>query len=100
MTVYNGIYEWDSEKEEVNIKKHHIDFKTAIMLFNDDCYVDIADRKHSQDEERHIVIGIVEKVMYLVTAVYTPRGDRIRIISARKATPDERRMYNAYNNNS
>ena len=100
MTVYNGLYEWDSDKEQKNIQKHGIDFRTAILLFNDDYYVDIADEEHSEDEERHIVIGIVEKVMYLVTAVYTPRGDRIRIISARRATPEERRVYNAYNNNA
>ena len=99
MTIYNGMFEWDSDKEQINIKKHHIDFDTAMLLFNDD-YLDIIDDEHSESEERHIAIGIVDTVMYLVTAIYTERRERIRIISARRATAEERRMYNDYHQNT
>ena len=48
---------------------------------------------HSDKEDRYICIGIINGVAYLVTVVYTERGDKIRIISARKATKLERKLY-------
>ena len=48
---------------------------------------------HSEIEDRYICIGIINGVAYLITVVYTERRDVIRIISARKATKRERKLY-------
>ena len=89
-------FEWDSEKEKKNIQKHKIDFSTAALVFNDSNRIEWYDEKHSDYEDRYITIGIVGKTTYVVTVVYTPRGNAIRIISARKATESERREYYDY----
>lgn len=89
-------FEWDDNKEQINIKKHGIDFETASHVF-DGYYVDIYDEKHSDFEDRYIAIGIINQITCIVTVVYTERGDNtIRIISARKATKEEREMYYDY----
>lgn len=86
-------FEWDNVKELGNIKKHGIDFATAALVFADENRVEIFDEGHSQFEDRYITIGMIGDVAYLVTVVYTERKDVIRLISARKATKQERRMY-------
>ena len=90
------IFEWDSEKERINIKKHGLDFSTAARVFKDENRLEIYDELHSDFEERDITIGVIDNIAYVVVVVYTERGEAIRIISARKATNNERRMYNDY----
>ena len=90
------IFEWDSEKERINIKKHGLDFSTAARVFKDENRLEIYDELHSDFEERYIRIGLIDNIAYVVVVVYTERGEAIRIISARKATNNERRMYNDY----
>ena len=87
-------FEWDEEKNAANIKKHGIDFEDAILVFNDEYYVEFYDDAHSIDEDRYNVIGMVDDVLFVV---YTERKQRIRIISARLATPTERRLYHDHN---
>lgn len=87
------LFEWDENKEKINIKRHKIDFTTAAFVFDDDNRLEIFDDKHSIYEERYLTIGLVNKVAVVVTVVYTERGQNIRLISARKATAEERRMY-------
>lgn len=87
------LFEWDDNKEQINIRKHGIGFSVAKFVFNDDGRIEIFDKVHSIDEERYITIGFIEQVPIIVTVVYTERGQKIRIISARKATAEERRMY-------
>ena len=89
------LFEWDDNKEQINIKKHGMDFETASRVF-DGYYVDIYDEKHSDFEDRYLAIGMVNQIACIVTVVYTERGERIRIISARKATKEEREMYYDY----
>ena len=84
------LFEWDEEKNAANLKKHGIDFDDAILVFNDRYCIEFYDAAHSRDEDRYNVIGMVENVLFVV---YTERKQRIRIISARLATPAERRMY-------
>jgi len=90
---------WDEDKNQSNIKKHGIDFKTAALVFNDDLRLEYPDPDHSEDEARYRTIGLVHDVL---TVVYCDRQNTdtgnidIRIISARLATKLER---NAYNNN-
>ena len=84
------IFEWDSEKAEFNWRKHKIDFKDAVRVFEDESRLDYPDEEHSDEEDRYITIGRVDKILFVV---YTEREDRTRIISARKADKSERRMY-------
>ena len=89
-------FEWDDEKEKINIIKHGIDFTTAARVFKDENRLELYDATHSDFEDRYITIGLIDEVAYLVMVVYTEREEAIRLISARKATQKERRMYYAY----
>lgn len=82
-------FEWDDRKERKNIKKHGIDFRTASRVFLDEYLTEIYDGNYD-GEDRWDVIGEVDKVLFVV---YTVRGSRYRIISARKAVDFERRLY-------
>lgn len=86
-------FEWDDEKEKINIKKHKLNFSTAKFVFNDENRLEIFDEENSIDEERYITIGIIQQEPVVINVVYTERGQKIRIISARKATNRERKMY-------
>lgn len=86
-------FEWDDEKNKTNIKKHQISFSAAKYVFNDENRIEIFDDIHSIDEARYITIGLINQVPIVVTVVYTERGQSIRLISARKATAEERRVY-------
>ena len=90
------IFEWDDEKEKINIVKHGIDFSTAALVFRDENRLEIYDEAHSDYEDRYITIGIIDGVTCVVMVVYTEREEAIRLISARKATKHERRMYYDY----
>ena len=81
--------EWDTNKNDVNVKKHHISFETAARVFLDENRLDYYDIVHSMNEDRYITIGLVEEV---IVVVYTLRKTRIRIISARLATRKEREL--------
>ncbi len=83
-------FEWDERKNKRNIEKHGIDFDTAMMIFNDENRIEIYDMEHSQDEDRYNTIGLVHDVLFVV---YTERKEKVRIISARLATPRERSIY-------
>lgn len=84
------IFEWDEEKNRLNKIKHHISFETAVNIFLDKNIIEWRDDFHSDDEERWQAIGKAENVLFVV---YTDRGEKTRIISARKATAKERRWY-------
>ena len=84
------IVEWDTDKNNLNIKKHKLSFETAALVFADSHRVELYDFKHSTSEDRFMVIGLVNR---LITVVYTERTSAIRIISARVATEAERRIY-------
>ena len=81
---------WDSEKAEKNYKKHGINFEDAVLVFFDENLIDDYDEIHSDEEDRIKAIGMVDKIL---TVIYTERGDRNRIISARTATKDEVNRY-------
>ena len=82
--------EWDEEKNKTNIQKHGISFQTAALVFADEDRIEYYDKVHSVDEDRWVVLGRVQGILYVV---YTMREDATRIISARKATSTERRIY-------
>ena len=85
-------FEWDAAKNQINIKKHGVDFDEAKTVFDDILAVIIDDRFHSNIEQREIIVGESSKYR-LLYVVFVERGDCIRIISARKLTTAERRGY-------
>jgi uncharacterized protein len=85
-------FEWDEEKAKANLKKHRIDFDEATTVFTDPFSITIHDPDHSADEQRYIDIGSSAAGRVLVV-VYTERGSNIRIVSSRKATSTERKLY-------
>ena len=86
------LFEWDRNKAQQNIKKHGISFEEATTVFGDLLSLTIRDPLHSIDDERFVIIGYSYKYRLLVV-VHTERGNRIRIISARRATRRERKTY-------
>ena len=83
-------YEWDETKAQKNRRDHSIDFADAVTVFEDDLALTALD--DASGEERFVTLGM-DAMGRLLVVVYTWRGGRIRIISARKATKSERRHY-------
>ena len=83
-------FEWDSRKEQDNIKTHGIRFETAEQVFYDPFRMERLDSDSGNGEDRWQTLGLFEEVLFVV---YTERGEYIRIISARVAEPFERRIY-------
>ncbi|BAZ86122.1 BrnT family toxin [Dolichospermum compactum] len=88
-------FEWHEQKAQENLKKHEISFEEAKTVFNDPLSITIADSQHSDDEERYIDIDLSNRSQLLIV-VYTERQSNIRIISSRKATNAERKIYEQY----
>ena len=74
----------------MNWKKHKIHFEDAAKVFLDENRIDEFDEEHSDYEERRKVIGMVENILFVV---YTERGEKLRLISARNATRREKEDY-------
>lgn len=87
-------FEWDDEKNQINIRKHGVCFEDAIMVFNDDNRIELYDEAHSSFEDRFAVIGIANRLLFVN---YTVRKNVYRIISARIANKKEKKLY--YGNN-
>jgi len=83
-------FEWEDGKARANLRKHRVDFADAATMFDDKRAVTMAD--DAPEEERYVTIGMDALGRVLVVA-YTIRGERIRIISARRATKRERAEY-------
>lgn len=86
------IYEWDPEKAKANLRNHAVSFEEAATLFLDPLAVTYPDPDHSEEEGREITIGQSGRQRVLFVS-HIQRGDRIRIISARKATRRERKQH-------
>lgn len=85
-------FEWDDNKYEINLKKHGISFEEASTVWTDGLALIAPDPEHSLTEEREWIIGESYKGRLLIV-VYTMRNDKIRIISARLVTKNERKQY-------
>ncbi len=92
----NDLFEWELKKAAVNLQKHGVSFEEAATVFFDPLSLTVADLLHSAEENRFIITGFSERRRQLVVA-HTDRGDKIRIISARLATPKEKRKYEQEN---
>jgi len=84
-------FEWDDNKNQLNLEKHGIEFADSIEVFKDKARLLSLDLRRDYGEERWITIGRAYKV--IVVVVYTLRGNSIRIISARMATKKEYEKY-------
>ena len=85
-------FEWDPKKSAANLAKHGVSFEDGSTVFGDPLAGTIPDPLHSATETRFITVGH-SAAGNVVVVVHTERGDRTRIISARLATPAERRRY-------
>lgn len=85
--------EFDPDKETLNRARHKIGFDGAKSIF-DGFRIDDGDDRDDHGETRFVTLGRIGK--RIVVCVWTPRGDKARIISLRKAEKDEREIYNLY----
>lgn len=87
-------FEWDENKNRTNQQKHGISFDEAKMVFYDENAILFDDPEHSEEEERFLIIGVItnEKIC-IVSHCYRDKDKKIRLISARKATKSERKIY-------
>ena len=91
-------FEWDENKENINIKKHGISFKEAESVFYDKHWLKITDATHTNQyatEDRFYAIGKSLYKNLLVVCYCEKKGDIIRIYSARIAKKNEKEVYNA-----
>lgn len=87
----DGKFEWDSEKDEANFKKHGIRFAEILEVFDDPYFLVRYDAAHSLQEDRYTGIGCIRGVLVIVTT-FTER-ERTRIVSARRADKGDKEMY-------
>ena len=86
--------EWDAEKSATNRRKHGVSFDEASTVFYDENALFMADPKHSETEDRFLLLGMSFKPRVLVVChCYRGKEDTIRIISARRADRSEREQY-------
>lgn len=84
-------FEWDASKAQSNLAKHGVSFEAACGVFDDAFAWELFDFDSQPGEVRFVITGIVHGV--ILTVVYTERDERLRIISARKATRHEEEEY-------
>jgi uncharacterized DUF497 family protein len=91
--------EFDPEKSAINLKVHKITFEDAALVFVDPYRIERRDDSegNTSGEERWQTLGMVDKVMFVV---YTERGNKTRLISARAANKAEKRSYYGYDNDN
>ena len=85
-------FEWDPDKSEANLKKHGISFHEASTVFGDPLAISFNDPDHSIGEHRFLTFGY-SRMNQLLVIVHTERHGKTRIISARRATRQEREIY-------
>ena len=89
-------FEWDPNKEAINIRKHGISFEQAAYVFADPFSLSMFDEEHSDKEDRWVLLGKSNNETILVVIhTYRTRDNEeiVRIISARKATKNEEKTY-------
>lgn len=84
-------FEWDDAKARADERKHGVTFERATLAFSDVSAIVVFDDRGDYGEERYNLIGLAQGPLLFVA--YTERGDRVRIISARRATKHEQEVY-------
>lgn len=85
-------FEWDANKAASNFKKHSVSFEEAVTVFYDPLAATFGDPDHSQEESRLVTVGYSARGRLLVVS-HVERSGTTRIISARRATPHERKRH-------
>lgn len=85
-------FDWDEDKAEANLKKHGVSFSEGGTIFSDPLAITYNDPDHSFDEERFLSIGFSDKDQLLIVS-HVERAGKTRLISVRRATRPERRLY-------
>jgi len=85
-------FEWDGSKAASNLKKHHVSFAEGVTVFYDPLAATFEDPLHSQDEHRFVTVGYSARGRLLVVC-HVERGEAVRLIIARRATPSERKRH-------
>lgn len=85
-------FEWDPNKSDANLKKHGVSFHEASTVFGDPLSITFNDPGHSIGEHRLLTFGY-SRINQLLAVVHTERHVKTRIISARRATRQERKIY-------
>lgn len=83
---------WNTAKAAANLRKHGVSFLEASTAFADPMSITVSDTDHSSHEPRYLLMGVSHRSRLLVVA-HTEQGTSIRLISARKATRNERKTY-------
>jgi uncharacterized DUF497 family protein len=87
-------FSWDDRKNITNQNKHSVSFEEAQSVFFDEHAIEYDDLDHTEDEDRFLMLGLSYKVRVLVVSYTLRKYDgTIRIISARKATKKEQKVY-------
>lgn len=87
-------FEWNPAKAILNVKKHGVSFEEAKSVFYDEFAVQFYDYENSETEDRFLMLGLSsESRLLLICHCEKESGNLIRIISARKATKNERKLY-------
>lgn len=89
--MQDELFEWDDAKAASNWRDHGVTFEMACEVFKDPLALEWIDDSQGAREPRYAIIGLAESRLLFVA--YTMRGEVVRIISARKAEPYERRRY-------
>jgi len=84
------VYEWNETKNQENLSKHGLSFEDANIVFSGPC-VTFEDTRYDYGEERFITLGLLAG--RVVVIAHTPRGERTRVISMRKANSREQKIY-------
>ncbi len=87
-------FEWDTKKEQANIKKHGVSFKEAEEALTSAIVV-VLKEDFDHDEQRFVFLGMCKRLNILVVVIAYPEETLTRIISARKSTKSERSFYEA-----
>jgi len=85
-------FEWSQAKADSNWRRHGVSFRAGTTVFKDPFAIELLDDREDYGEQRFVILGMAE-AQTLLFAAYTEREDRIRIISARRTTPDEEQDY-------
>jgi len=85
-------FEWDPRKAEINKRKHDVSFTEAATVFGDPLAITFTDPDHSIDEDRYLTFGL-SRFDRLMVVSHAEQGEKVRIISARPLTRQERRIY-------
>ena len=85
-------FAWSSEKAARNLARHGVSFEEAETVFGDPQGRIVTDPRHSEEEERYVLLGLSHR-QRMLAVMFTERDEQVRIISARQATRRERRDY-------